>query len=438
MENQPAMAMFLQKRQPLTPVSPSLPTTLPHVCEAIPQLPITPPNSDDYPNIAANEEAIQTALHVLSTERDALSHLGKVYESDMTAQEGFINSVNTILKTVRRGGKLVVCGVGKSGKIGLKVVATMNSFGIRSTFLHPTEALHGDLGMMGMVSSGFSNSTEASVDNASIQDDTILLITFSGRTPELLTLIPHFSESLPMIVVTSHTHPSTCPLFSSRPSHLSILLPAPIHISEVTSFGLPAPTTSTTTALALTDALALAIARRLHPDPRAVFHAYHPGGAIGASAPTHGPKTVGNIATKVDSVPIVNPSARLANITGRNILLMAAKSPSGWVRLSPTTIIAPRRLQSFGSAADLDCVLTSSTKNMMAIEKPDWISVSANSSVPEARQWVLEMREGARGKDFLKEGTVLGIVDAKGEVSAVVEIEDVVGEDEMQKWGACG
>ena len=48
------------------------------------------------------------------------------------------------------------------------------------------------------------------------------------------------------------------------------------------------------------------------------------------------------------------------------------------------------------------------------------------------------MREGSRGKDFLKEGTVLGIVDMKGEVSAVVEIEDVVGEDEVQKWGASG
>lgn len=241
-----------------------------------------------------------------------------------------------------------------------------------------------------------------------------------------------------MIVVTSHTHPSTCPLFYSRPSHLSILLPAPIHISEVTSFGLPAPTTSTTTALALTDALALAIARRLHPDPRAIFHAYHPGGAIGASAPTYGPKTVCNIGTKVDSVPIVNPSPGSANVTGRVILLTAAKSPSGWVRLTPSTIIAPRRLQSFGSTADLDCALSLSPTNMMAIEKPDWISIPAGSSVLEARQWVLAMREGPRGKDFLKEGTVLGIVDAKGEVSAVVEIEDVVGEEEVQKWGAYG
>lgn len=150
------MAMLMQKRQPLTPVSPCLPTPLPHVCEAIPQLPITPPDGGDYPNKVADEEALQTALHVLSTERDALSHLGSIYEVDAIAQEGFTSAVSTILKTLRRGGKLVVCGVGKSGKIGMKVVATMNSFGITSIFLHPTEALHGDLGMIGVVSPRYS------------------------------------------------------------------------------------------------------------------------------------------------------------------------------------------------------------------------------------------------------------------------------------------
>ena len=146
------MPVFLQKHQPLTPLSPSLPTALPHVCEPIPTLPLTPPDGGEYIDNAANEEAIRTALHVLSTERDALTHLGELYETDAVAQDGFVNAVNAILKTISRCGKLVVCGVGKSSKIGEKCVATMNSFGIRSTFLHPTEALHGDLGLIGPVS----------------------------------------------------------------------------------------------------------------------------------------------------------------------------------------------------------------------------------------------------------------------------------------------
>ena len=154
METPSAMTMFafLRKHQPLTPVSPCLPTTLPHVCDPIPQLPLTPPDADLQSAKAADEESIQTALHVLATERDALTHLKKLYESDPVAQDGFINAVDTVMKMVRRRGKLVVCGVGKSGKIGEKVVATMNSLGIRSAFLHPTEALHGDLGTIAPVS----------------------------------------------------------------------------------------------------------------------------------------------------------------------------------------------------------------------------------------------------------------------------------------------
>ena len=100
----------------------------------------------------SHKDALATALHVIKTERDALTQLEGLYESDAVAQEGFTNSVDAISTSISSGGKLVVIGVGKSGKIGQKVVATMNSFGIRSAFLHPTEALHGDLGMIREVS----------------------------------------------------------------------------------------------------------------------------------------------------------------------------------------------------------------------------------------------------------------------------------------------
>ena len=99
----------------------------------------------------STKDALATALHLIRTERDALTQLEILYESNDIAQEGLANSVNAITTSICSGGKLVVVGVGKSGKIGQKVVATMNSFGIRSAFLHPTEALHGDLGMIGGV-----------------------------------------------------------------------------------------------------------------------------------------------------------------------------------------------------------------------------------------------------------------------------------------------
>lgn len=239
--------------------------------------------------------------------------------------------------------------------------------------------------------------------------------------------------------MTSHSHPATCPLFFSRPAHLSILLPAPIPSSEVQTFGLPAPTTSTTTAMALTDALALAIARRLHHNPRAVFHGYHPGGAIGASAATQKAQTMGAIAITVDLVPIVKARPGFSILTARDVLLTAAKSPSGWVRVSTSSIIAPRRIEKLGNMPDLNCsIMRMLELGDLMVEKADWISILEGNSVLEAKDWILGMREGERGKDFLKAGTILGVVDSKGSVSGVVEIEDVVGEDEVRKWGDCG
>ena len=62
----------------------------------------------------------------------------------------------------------------------------------------------------------------------------------------------------------------------------------------------------------------------------------------------------------------------------------------------------------------------------MVVEKGDWISIPAGSTIAEAREWIEEMRKSARGQAFLRPGTVLGVVDDKGEVSGVVEIEDMV------------
>lgn len=103
-------------------------------------------------------------------------------------------------------------------------------------------------------------------------------------------MLPHIPPTVPLIAITAHTHPSTCPLLSFNSPDMTILLPAPLHIDEEASFGLSAPTSSTTVALALGDALALATAQRLHSSPgqgpAEVFKGYHPGGAIGAAAAT--------------------------------------------------------------------------------------------------------------------------------------------------------
>lgn len=125
--------------------------------------------------------------------------------------------------------------------------------------------------------------------DSSTQNDLILLITFSGSTPELHTLLPHLPPTCPRVILTSHTSAATCSLtneLSPSPANDTIILPAPIPESETASFGIPAPTTSTTVALALADALAVATAGYLHEglegrQSSQVFGRNHPGGALG-------------------------------------------------------------------------------------------------------------------------------------------------------------
>ena len=170
------------------------------------------------------------------------------------------------------------------------------------------------------------------------------------------------------------------------------------------------------------------MARRLYPTPADVFHRYHPGGAIGATAQKIGPRRMGDIAVQVADVPIAQKhmhSSSTPTLTALDILLTAARSPSGWVRVSSDTIIAPRQIQKLGSPEQLDYPVHALDRDVV-VEKGDWISVPAASTVEEARQWIEEMRLQERGRTFLREGTLLGIVDARGEVSSVVEIEDVI------------
>jgi D-arabinose 5-phosphate isomerase GutQ len=209
-----------------------------------------------------NAKATSLALRVISTERAALSYLETFYSTNNGARESLSQSITITVDTSRKHGNLIITGVGKSGKIGQKLVATFNSLGVQSCFLHPTEALHGDLGIIRPY-------------------DTVLILTSSGRTPELILLLQHIPLTIPLIVLTSCSVRSTCEIVQLRPS--SILLPAPVHEPEKVSFGLPVPTTSTIALLAVGDGLALATADLLYTpstrSPAEVFQRNHPGGA---------------------------------------------------------------------------------------------------------------------------------------------------------------
>jgi len=256
----------------------------------MPTLAVSSPTDAAAPTAVSS---LKKGLDLIAAERDGLAYLHDTYTNDKIAQTGFESAVATITNTTFSGGKLVVSGVGKSGLIGKKMIATFNSLGIRCGWLHPTEALHGDLGMIG-------------------PNDTLLLITFSGKTGELMEMMPHLPENLPIVLMSSATPASpeqisTLPLFAARhASHpsLNILLSTPIPVPEATLFGISAPTVSTTVTLSLGDALAMAAACRLHDDGimpggvRDVFRRYHPGGAIGKAAKTELKVEVMTVETK--------------------------------------------------------------------------------------------------------------------------------------------
>ena len=351
---------------------------------------IAPPEQDN--STPTFGQRLSNAVHVLGTEATALSCLTRLYETDPIARSGFNSAVSAITRFKGDKGKLVICGVGKSGHIAKKLVATMNSLKIHATFLHPTEALHGDLGKVG-------------------KHDTILLITFSGKTPELLSLLPHFDPSLPLIVMTSHIHPSTCEIVKHRPD--TILLPAPIHKSETDSFGFNAPTTSTTMALALGDALAVVISNELHINVQAVFSQNHPGGAIGQAIP----KKLSDLVIPISEITDIGGGGA---VTGAHVLMSAYRSKTHWVRAGMDVMVPPRRIKRLGTE-DMDepalCI-----PGLMVSSK-EWIEMRAEMEIKQAKDLILAKREEGVGK-FGDDAILVTVVD--GERVGVMEIGDLM------------
>lgn len=192
---------------------------------------------------------IQTAQDTLDTEIAGLQELkGMIGDS-------FEHAVETIQSMKdRQNGRLIVTGVGKSGHIGQKMTATFASTGTPSYFVHPTEASHGDLGMI--------------TDN-----DVVIAISNSGGAPELGDLIAYTRRfSIPLIAITSKPESNL-----GKHSDICLLLP---QAKEACPNGL-APTTSTTMTIAVGDCLAMALLARqgLTSDD---FKIWHPGGKIGS------------------------------------------------------------------------------------------------------------------------------------------------------------
>ncbi len=190
------------------------------------------------------KDNIQIAREVLELEAKEL------LSSAQNLGDEINQAVEIVLKTK---GKLIVTGVGKSGLVGAKIAATLASTGTSSFFLHPTEALHGDLGMIG-------------------KDDSILAISYSGESEELVKILPHIKRfDIPLISMARDENSSL-----ARYSDVFLSLAIQKEACPLNT----APTCSTTLTLALGDALAVCLMKQ-RGFKKEDFASFHPGGSLG-------------------------------------------------------------------------------------------------------------------------------------------------------------
>lgn len=187
---------------------------------------------------------IQTGLDVIGTEISALNQLKECIDEEFNKAVDTLNSC---------AGKVIVTGVGKSGHIARKIAATMASLGTSAFFLHPDDALHGDLGMVGNY-------------------DVVIAISNSGESEELLKMLPGIKTIGARLIAITNNIGSTL----ATSSDIVCRIPK---VKEACVLGM-APTSSTTVSLVLGDAIAVALSK-MHHIKENEFALFHPSGALG-------------------------------------------------------------------------------------------------------------------------------------------------------------
>ncbi len=221
---------------------------------------------------SSDEEILERGRRVLRMEADAVAR------TERRLDDSFARAVRLLAGCQ---GRVIVSGVGKSGLIGRKIAATLTSTGTPATFLHPAESAHGDLGIVG-------------------SSDVGILISRSGESSDLVTLVDHLKRfGVPTIAITGSAG-------SALARHAEIALDATVE-KEACPHDL-APTTSTTAALALGDALAIALLEEKGFAPED-FARLHPGGSLGRRLLTR----VSDVMVE-SPVPVVPSTATLREV----------------------------------------------------------------------------------------------------------------------------
>jgi arabinose-5-phosphate isomerase len=283
-------------------------------------------------------------------------------------------------------GRVVVTGMGKSGLIARKIAATLSSTGTPALHLHPAEALHGDLGMIA-------------------RGDVVVALSSSGETEELLELLPTVKRlGVPLITMTCDA------LYAKEKSALSSLAQAAevaLDCSidkEACSLGL-APTASTTTMLALGDALAVALSEK-RGFKEEDFANLHPGGKLG--------KRLARVSTLMhdgDAIPKVGPTTKMSDV----FYEMSRK------KLGMTTVVEGDILLGVISDGDLRRLLERRGKEIFDLSASECMTAHPKTIDPDAY--------AAQALDVMEQSkiTSLAVVAADGKLQGIVHLHDLWG-----------
>jgi arabinose-5-phosphate isomerase len=317
-----------------------------------------------------------TPAQLIRIEAEALLRLAARLEDGMSAQ--FARAVDLLVDCGQRRGRVVVTGIGKSGIIAQKLVATFNSTGTPALFLHPAEALHGDLGMLA-------------------KGDLVLALSSSGETEEILRLLPALKRIGDALISFCCAMTSTLALASDIALDLSIE-------QEACGMGL-APTASTTVMLALGDALAVAVSQK--KGFRAEdFADLHPGGKLGRKL-----ARVRELMHSGDAVPTVSLATPMPAV----IYEMSRKG------LGMTTVTEGKTLIGIMSDGDL--------RRLLESKGPDALAMTAGNAMNPTPRTISGDEFAFRALGIMEENkiTSLVVVDSTRTVTGVLHLHDLWG-----------
>ena len=317
--------------------------------------------------------------NVVRVEAQALQDLADRLAGTMAS--AFANALDLL---GRCAGRVVVTGIGKSGLIARKIAATLSSTGTPALFMHPVEALHGDLGMLA-------------------KGDVVIALSASGETQEVLELLATIKRlQLPLIAITCDQEKSAASNISTLASSSDVFLSCAV-TEEACTLGL-APTASTTAMLALGDALAVALADK-KGFKEEDFASLHPGGKLG--------KRLARVETLMhagDAIPRVSAKTKMPDV----IYEMSRK------KLGVTTVCDGEKLLGVISDGDLRRLLEQRGKNALDMAAGDCMTRDPKTiSGREFAATALAIMEE-------KKITSLVVVDT-GKLRGIVHLHDLWG-----------